>query len=166
MKPTSRMPARRECPELLLSLLSLYVATFFVHLYLFRGSFHYEQCSLFQEYPDHIPTVTHSQLSSTTPVWSAGHWAGPLEQLGLRALLKGTSVVVMREGQSLLFTFPTSNNCKGRARTCFYLSLSLWPPCHLKCPQHQSRDNFPKMRTCSSFICDTVKMFAISSIHI
>lgn len=42
----------------------------------------------------------------TTTVWCVGHWAAPLEQLELRAWLKGTSVVVMREQQALLFHFP------------------------------------------------------------
>ena len=36
---------------------------------------------------------------------SAGTWAGPLKLLGLKALLKGTSVVVMTKREALPFTF-------------------------------------------------------------
>lgn len=47
------------------------------------------------------------KLLSRTAVWSAGQRAVPLERLGWGALLKGTSVMVMRRGQVLPFTFPT-----------------------------------------------------------
>lgn len=38
------------------------------------------------------------KLRCTTTVWSAGDRAAPSEQLGLKALLKGTSVGAVREG--------------------------------------------------------------------
>ena len=85
------------------------VVKFKQNLYLFRGRFTESNALFFRN-----ALITFTQLHihtwklpSTTTVWSAGHWAAPLERLGLSALLKGTSVVVMREGQALLFTFPT-----------------------------------------------------------
>lgn len=39
-------------------------------------------------------TQSHTFTTGSCPIWSAGNWLG----LGLRALLNGTSVMVMREG--------------------------------------------------------------------
>lgn len=59
--------------------------------------FLWEAASLFQEHPDHIHTW---KLFGPTTVLSAGHLAAPLPWLGLGALLKGTAVGVMKEGQA------------------------------------------------------------------
>lgn len=45
-------------------------------------------------------------LQSATAVWWAVHWAAPLEQVGLRPLHMGTSVVVMSQVQVFLLHFP------------------------------------------------------------
>lgn len=41
------------------------------------------------------------------------HWSS----WELRALLRGTSMVLMKEGQVLLFPFPTQTNKKGQSET-------------------------------------------------
>lgn len=91
------------------------------------------------------------KLPSTTIVWTAGLWAAPLERLGLRALLKGISVLVMREGQAafsfspprfiqlafltfnLTFTFThfrtfMLEGCGKKTGLCMYNFLYLYTP--------------------------------------
>lgn len=84
----------------------LWTPFFFTLIY--SGVFHREQSSLFQERPDHSHTATHSHLEVAYHEHNLiCHWAATLEQLALKALLKGTSVMVMRESHVLPFTFPT-----------------------------------------------------------
>lgn len=59
-----------------------------------------ERLLLFCQIPLITFTVTHHSLI-------CGHWAAPVEQLGLRALLKGTTVMLTRERQVLLFSSPS-----------------------------------------------------------
>lgn len=80
--------------------------TFF---YLYLCKTYWKQCSLFiNAFITFKLLHSHTwKLLSTTAVLSAGQRTAPLERLGWRALLKGTSVMVMRRGQVLPFTFPT-----------------------------------------------------------
>lgn len=59
-----------------------------------------------------------------------GHWAAPMEQLGLRAPLKGTTVVLTRERQVLLFS-----SLSPRIE-----SVTFWSKTHF------SREQLPQLR--------------------
>lgn len=68
------------------------------------------------------------KLLSTTTVWSAGHRAAPVEQSGFRVLLKGTSLVVMREGKALSFTFHSQTCPAGPGGPSTPVALTFKPP--------------------------------------
>ena len=98
---------------------------FVFHRYLLRGV--HRELALFFGKALITSTQLHIhtwKLPNATTVWSAGHWAAPLERLGLGALLKGTSVVVMREGYELLFHSPPPRfSCRKGGLSWLFISL-------------------------------------------
>ncbi len=64
------------------------------------------------------PKCTHTAVNTHPEQWAAIIAAAPGEQLGVRCLLKGTSVVVLRvERERCTFTPPTNNSCRPETRT-------------------------------------------------
>ncbi len=76
--------------------------------------------------PTHISEHTHS-VNTHPEQWAAIYVAVPGEQLGFGALLKGTSVVVLRVKSSWTFT-PLTYNC--RTRNLSIMSPTLKPLDH------------------------------------